>query len=59
PAPDYYTKEEMLEVVNRVTADSQAFNLMMIQRAMKTMEQENGADLRFVVNKLKESRNKN
>jgi hypothetical protein len=49
----------MLEVVNRVTADSQAFNLMMIQRAMKTMEQENGADLRFVVNKLKESRNKN
>ncbi len=59
PAPDYYTKEQMLEVVNRSTADSQAFNLMMMQRMMETMEQENGADLRYVSNKLKESRTKN
>ena len=59
PAPDYYTKEEVLEVVQRVADDSRAYNLMMIQSAMKIMEQENGADLRYVTAKLKESRTKN
>lgn len=55
----YPTRQEILEMFKRVQMDSQGFTLQMVQQGMTTQDQLRLADLRFVSNKLKESRGKN
>jgi predicted anti-sigma-YlaC factor YlaD len=59
PSADYYTREETREIFNRVLNDSQGFTLQMIQKAMTAQDQLRVTDLRFVSNRINQSRGKN
>jgi hypothetical protein len=59
PASDYYTKEEVRQIMNHFMNNSQELNYQMIQQALEYVDQARSTDISFFKSKLKESRPKN
>ncbi len=59
PAPDTYTREEILAIARRTLDQSQDSTLLLMQQMMATIDQDRRDDIRFVTSKLRENRNKN
>jgi hypothetical protein len=58
-ASDYYTKEEVSEIMQHFLKDSRDLNYQMIQRALEYVDEARSVDISYFKNKLKENRPKN